>query len=247
MKYSVTALFLLAFLGLAGVEVSAQKKPLDHSVYDSWQSVKSSMMSADGQVLVYAVGPQQGDGSVFVENLRTGAAIEVGRALKYSFPQDGKFVFCTVNPPYAVTRQAKIDKKKADEMPADTLVVINTATMSEVCRIGGVKTSKSGYDSAPYVFVSQSVKGRKSNNLLIVPTDGSQIDTLRNISEYAVSKEGDRLCVVTAREEKDSLSKRSVVLYNLGGGPEGKDGRDTGFQSVCFRPSGMPQAGRCRR
>ena len=53
MKYSVTALFLLAFLGLAGVEVSAQKKPLDHSVYDSWQSVKSSMMSADGQVLVY--------------------------------------------------------------------------------------------------------------------------------------------------------------------------------------------------
>ena len=86
MKYSVTALFLLAFLGLAGVEVSAQKKPLDHSVYDSWQSVKSSMMSADGQVLVYAVGPQQGDGSVFVENLRTGATIEVGRALKYSFP-----------------------------------------------------------------------------------------------------------------------------------------------------------------
>lgn len=218
MKYSVTALFLLAFLGLAGVEVSAQKKPLDHSVYDSWQSVKSSMMSADGQVLVYAVGPQQGDGSVFVENLRTGAAIEVGCALKYSFPQDGKFVFCTVNPPYAVTRQAKIDKKKADEMPADTLVVINTATMSEVCRIGGAKASKSGYDSAPYVFVSQSVKGRKSNNLLIVPTDGSQIDTLRNISEYAVSKEGDRLCVVTAREEKDSLSKRSVVLYNLGGG-----------------------------
>ena len=52
MKYSVTALFLLAILGLAGVEVSAQKKPLDHSVYDSWQSVKSSMMSADGQVLV---------------------------------------------------------------------------------------------------------------------------------------------------------------------------------------------------
>ena len=28
MKYSVTALFLLAILGLAGVEVSAQKKPL---------------------------------------------------------------------------------------------------------------------------------------------------------------------------------------------------------------------------
>ncbi|MGN1215089.1 MAG: alpha/beta hydrolase family protein, partial [Candidatus Cryptobacteroides sp.] len=71
------------------------------------------------------------------------------------------------------------------------------------------------FDSAPYVFVSQSVKGRKSNNLLIVPTDGSQIDTLRNISEYAVSKEGDRLCVVTAKEDKDSLSKRSVVLYDL--------------------------------
>ena len=215
MKKFVSCIFLLSALLLSAYQASGQKKPLSHDVYDSWQSVKSSMMSRDGQVLVYSVGPQQGDGSVFIRNLKTSASLEVERSARFSFPQDGKFVFCTVTAPYAVTRQAKIDKKKADEMPSDTLVVVNTATMEEVCRIGGVKASKSGYDSAPYVFVSQSVKGRKSRNLLVVPTDGSKIDTLKNISDFVVSKEGDRLCVVTAKEEKDSLSKSSVVLYDL--------------------------------
>ena len=215
MNKFVSSFFLLASVLLSAFQASAQKKPLSHDVYDSWQSVKSSMMSADGQVLVYAVGPQQGDGSVFIKNLKTSASLEIERGARFSFPQDGKYVFCTVTAPYAVTRQARIDKKKADEMPSDTLVVISTATMSEVCRIADVKASKSGYSSAPYVFVSQSVKGRKSRNLLVVPTDGSQIDTLKNISDFVVSKEGDRLCVVTAKEEKDSLSKSSVVLYSL--------------------------------
>ena len=172
MNKFVSSFFLLASVLLSAFQASAQKKPLSHDVYDSWQSVKSSMMSADGQVLVYAVGPQQGDGSVFIKNLKTSASLEIERGARFSFPQDGKYVFCTVTAPYAVTRQARIDKKKADEMPSDTLVVISTATMSEVCRIADVKASKSGYSSAPYVFVSQSVKGRKSRNLLVVPTDG---------------------------------------------------------------------------
>lgn len=206
---------LLCTLALSAAQEPIQKKALTHDVYDSWESVKSSTVSEDGSVLVYAVGPQQGDGSVFIKNLRTDAGIELGRALNYSMPQDGKFVFCTVTPPYSVTRQAKIDKKKPDEMPSDTLVVVNTASMGEVCRIPGAKAYKSGFDSAPYVFVSQNVNGKESVNLLIVPTDGSQIDTLRNVSEYAVSKEGDRLCVVTVKEEKDSLSRNSLILYNL--------------------------------
>ncbi|MGN0202745.1 MAG: alpha/beta hydrolase family protein [Candidatus Cryptobacteroides sp.] len=216
-KY-LTALLLAASFALAGPQARAQKIPLSHDVYDSWQSVKSSMMSEDGQLLVYCVAPQQGDGSVFIENPGTSARLEVARSQRYALPRDGKFVFCTVTAPYSVTRQAKIDKKKADEMPSDTLVVINATTMEEVCRIGGVKSFKSGFCSAPYAFVSQKVKDRKSSNLLIVPTDGSPIDTLRNISDFVISKEGDRLCAVTAKEEKDSLSVSSIVLYDLRSG-----------------------------
>lgn len=215
MKTRIFPSLLLALLSLSGVQAFAQKQPLSHEVYDSWQSVKSSMISRDGQVLVYAVGPQQGDGRIFINNLETSGSLEIERALRYSLPQDGEMVFCTVTPPYAVTRQAKIDKKKADDMPADTLVVVRTNPMGEVCRIGGVKSYRCGYQSAPYVFATQGVKGRKSSNLLIVPSDGSRVDTLRNISDFAVSKEGDRLCVITAKEDKDSLSRNSVVLYEL--------------------------------
>jgi hypothetical protein len=40
----------------------AQKKPLDHSVYDGWKSAGERSISNDGKYVVYAVNPQEGDG-----------------------------------------------------------------------------------------------------------------------------------------------------------------------------------------
>jgi hypothetical protein len=40
----------------------SQKKPLDHSVYDGWESIGERTISADGKYLAYSVVPQQGDG-----------------------------------------------------------------------------------------------------------------------------------------------------------------------------------------
>ena len=47
-------------------QAQAQKKPLDHDVYDSWQSVSGVKKSDDGSVLVWNVNPQEGDGTLYV-------------------------------------------------------------------------------------------------------------------------------------------------------------------------------------
>ena len=48
----------------SGTILSAQNKPLDHSVYDGWQSVSAVKLSADGGLLSYEINPQEGDGTL---------------------------------------------------------------------------------------------------------------------------------------------------------------------------------------
>lgn len=60
MNFKPLPLLAIAAL-LSGVtEASAQKKEMDHSVYDSWQSVSDIQKSDDGNVLVWCVNPQEG-------------------------------------------------------------------------------------------------------------------------------------------------------------------------------------------
>ena len=58
--------FTLTLLLAAGWQSSfCQKKPLTHSVYDSWQSVGASTLSAFGKVTAWEVNPQDGDGHLY--------------------------------------------------------------------------------------------------------------------------------------------------------------------------------------
>ena len=45
----------------------AQKKPLDHTVYDSWQSIGERMISNDGKWVVYTVNVQEGDNELVIQ------------------------------------------------------------------------------------------------------------------------------------------------------------------------------------
>ena len=47
--------------------VQAQKKPLDHSVYDAWQSIGERKLNADGSWIVYTVDLQEGDGKLVLQ------------------------------------------------------------------------------------------------------------------------------------------------------------------------------------
>ena len=59
-KAMIRHFFLLPCLFIC-IQVSAQKKPLDHSVYDSWQRIGERMISNDGKWVVYTIDPQEGD------------------------------------------------------------------------------------------------------------------------------------------------------------------------------------------
>ena len=135
--------FFLSFLSLLFIiSVSAQnKKPLDHSVYDGWKSIGERMISNDGRYIVYAVNPQEGDGELVIQNATTKYKKIIPRGVGAVISNDSRYVFFRIKPLFQETRKVKIKKKKADEMPKDSLGIVELGKDS-VIKIARVKTFK---------------------------------------------------------------------------------------------------------
>ena len=66
MDYKKT--FALALFSLFFIQVSfAQKKQLDHTVYDDWKSLSNISISDDGRFTVAIIRPQEGDSKLFIQ------------------------------------------------------------------------------------------------------------------------------------------------------------------------------------
>jgi dipeptidyl aminopeptidase/acylaminoacyl peptidase len=144
MQKKLTLLFLL-FASVA----YAQKKPIDHTVYDNWESVGLKQASNDGNWSAYSINKQEGDGSLYFQQNQTAQKIAVPRGTGTGgfgggaslFSADSKFAAFTIKPLYKDVRQAKIKKKKPDEMTKDTLGIANLTTLA-ITKIPRVKSYK---------------------------------------------------------------------------------------------------------
>jgi dipeptidyl aminopeptidase/acylaminoacyl peptidase len=112
---------VLLFFSLAG---SAQKKPLDHSVYDSWQHIGQSLLSNDGNWVVYAIEPQEGDGELFIQSADGRYRKSIARGYQAMITDDSRFLVFKIKPFFKDTREARIKKKKAEDMPKDSLAIV---------------------------------------------------------------------------------------------------------------------------
>ncbi|MDR2148433.1 MAG: hypothetical protein LBE91_18475, partial [Tannerella sp.] len=63
-------IILTILLAAFSASLLAQKKPLDHMVYDSWQSVSGVQVSNDGKFAVYNISPQDGDTVLIIKNIK---------------------------------------------------------------------------------------------------------------------------------------------------------------------------------
>jgi len=121
-SFALATLCLLAPMGFA------QKKPLDHSVYDSWKSIRGTSLSHDGKWILYVIAPQEGDSKVEVKSLTTETVYTFDRGGTVQFSNDSKFVVATIVPPLADTKKATRDKLPAAEMPKNSLMILNLSS-----------------------------------------------------------------------------------------------------------------------
>ncbi|TAE10434.1 MAG: S9 family peptidase [Bacteroidetes bacterium] len=124
---------------LVSVATLAQKKPLDHSVYDSWQSLGERTISKQGNFVAYSVNVQEGDNQFYLQSNTGKLLVTLPRVYQFQFSANEAFLVGKIRPLFQETRQAKIKKKRPDEMPKDSLVIIELATQ-KVTKIAKVKS-----------------------------------------------------------------------------------------------------------
>ena len=131
---------------------AATKKPITYDVYDGWRSIPAPgiALSRDGQWLVYALTPQDGDGELVALNLKTDKEFRAARGRGAVLTVDGKYVVFTVAPLKAEVDKAKKDKKKPEEQPKSALGIMDLAT-GQVTTVERVKSFKVPEESGAFV------------------------------------------------------------------------------------------------
>jgi len=105
-----------------------QKKPLDPSDYDGWQSIGEKLLSPDGEWLVYTITPQESDGRLVIKTTHGAYAKEIPRDAEAGITEDSRFLVFHIKPFYRDTREARIRKKTPDQFPKDSLAWIELGT-----------------------------------------------------------------------------------------------------------------------
>jgi dipeptidyl aminopeptidase/acylaminoacyl peptidase len=171
MKARLLVLFLFPF------SLFAQKKPLDHTVYDSWQSIGERMISNDGKWVVYTVTPQEGDANLYIQSTTNLAdKREIARGYNAVITEDSRFVVFRIKPLYAQTREARIKKKRPDEMPKDSIgmVELGKEGVLKVAKVKSYKTPEKGLGWVAYHKEREAVPARSAAS----PTQRT-VDSLR--------------------------------------------------------------------
>ncbi len=150
-----TILFAAALL--LTLSAFAAKPPLDHSVYDAWKSVSGLSVQNDGDWARWTVAPQEGDLVLHLYNVKTGKTYDLERATGARISEDGKKLVYRITPKFQETRQAKIDKKKPNEMPKDSIGVLDLAS-GKIDKFPMVKGFKTGDKLTGFVAFQEAEK-----------------------------------------------------------------------------------------
>ena len=240
MHKKLTLIFLLY-----GSVTFAQKKPLDHSVYDTWEAVGAKQLSNNGQWAMYGINQQEGDANLYLSNLINNSKIKIHRATNAQFSADSKYAVFAIKAFQKDIRQAKIKKKKADDMPKDSLGIANLTSLGivKVARVksfkipekaGGllayqlekpVDTTKKAAasanpdkkDSEDFFADEDSANSAKQEgtDLIFKNLVTGQERTFKYVSEYAFSKNGKQLVFACTATKKDKTAPVGVFVLNI--------------------------------
>jgi dipeptidyl aminopeptidase/acylaminoacyl peptidase len=216
MKHPI--MILLALIGLS-TGVRAQKKPLDHSVYDEWESLSQVLISNDGRYAACQVTPQAGDSTLYVTQLKSQATTRIDRGYGAQITDDSQYIVFRIRPTQAEKKAAHKKQTKAGEMPKDSLGWLPLGS-DRIVKIPQLKTFRIPEKASDYVaFTTPMPKDtakpdEKPDYLLIYYFRSNTCDTIPYVSQYVVSKNGRYLSYATRPASRDSAACPGVFLYD---------------------------------
>jgi len=204
-------------------ETWAQKKPLDHSVYDGWQTLGQKQISKNGKWIVYGVKPQEGDATLYLQGVNQNTLLQIDRAQSGTFTNNDSFLVGLIQPFYKDQKLVQAKKLKKEKLVKDSLFVVNLKTMElkKYPNVTGFKIGKKDDNIVAYTTEIQkdtAKKGTKPNDklkdLVVKNLETNQETKIKNILEYAVSTSGNYVLYSIEANKKDTLAPKGVFVLN---------------------------------
>lgn len=231
-------LVLMTLLG-ASQAVDAQKKPLDHTVYDEWQSIGSKEITNNGSWVAYQVKTQESDNVLELFGLNINKQLKFNRGEAAVFTADSEYAIFKIRPFYTDLKQVKIKKKKENEIAKDSLGIVHLATqkIEKLPAIKSFKVPVKGGSLLAYLLEKEEKKEKtdsastkktdskstskkdkkdQSYELVIKNLKSGKKQHFQKVVDYTFSESGNQLVFATKPEKKDStdLTKYGVFLVN---------------------------------
>lgn len=222
-------IILIGLLAIHGAVLFAQKQPLNHTVYDGWQSLNASEISGSGKYITFQVLPQEGDGALYVKDNLNKPILALPRGYNARLTNNETHVISLIKPKFTDTRQAKIKKKKPEEMPKDSLAIFTVAT-GKLLKYAEVKSYKLAEEANGYfgfltddkgavptdTATSKTKKAAKISTLHVYDLATGDTVNFQQVDQYDFNKAGNKLVFTKKTEAKDSTSNiAGVYLYDL--------------------------------
>ncbi len=210
--------------------VYAQKKPLDHSVYDSWQNIGARKISNDGKWIAYSVDAQEGNPNLSLYSVKNKTSKNFARGTKVDFTNDSRFAVFQIRPQYKDIKAVKDKKLKKNKLTKDSLAIVDFLS-NKTEKIPNVKSFKIPEKAGSYVaYLLENTKDKSSDDAsdkedgdenkdedknvkplqLVVQNllDGKST-TYDNVVRYEFSENGKQLVFVTKKpEDKPKKDKK---------------------------------------
>lgn len=239
MNFRASFTLLFSFF-LVFVALGQGKQRLTHDDYALWNNISNQQLSPDGEWLVYEVNPQDGDGTLIIYHFGSGEQVLVPRGYRANISPANGYVAFYIKPQNAVVRQAKVDKKKKEEMPTDSLGIFRFSDRSLEKIAGPVSFALPEEPSDWMVYHIDNTGGEnnrrrsrepepedqdppgdslevkeppKTKNLFVFnPLDGIR-HQISDIGDYLISPQGNLVAGVAEVKQGDSLKLKRVVVF----------------------------------
>ncbi|MCY4206195.1 MAG: prolyl oligopeptidase family serine peptidase [Bacteroidetes bacterium] len=206
---------LIFTLVLFPLSTFAQKKPLDHDVYEIWNSISDREIAPNGKWIFYEHGPEKGDGTLKIHSLSGETIHSVPRGNSATFTENSQYVIFLISPSEDTLRAARKADLKEKEMPKDTLGILDleAGTFQHFPKIRSFKIPEDFTNIVAYMSEKTDVDSLGEGYPLHVRnlSTASQI-SFTNVQEYLLSANGTHL--IYTYEGSDSLDT-GIVRVDL--------------------------------
>ncbi len=246
------SVLLLLFLGWQS-GFAQQKRSLTHADYDGWESLSSEKITKNGQFVGYQIAPQDGDPRLEIFPFKSPAnKTLLPRGTGFTFTPDDAYAVGKIAPQKDSVKVMKLKKKKADDLPKDSLFILNLASgkLEKLPRVKSfaIPTEKGSWiavqfenelpkkaDPADSTKKAEKPKKTEGTKLLVRSLDGTKFWEFERVKAFSFAPNGDYLQYALA--EEDTLDNAALYVLNLSTG-ESKlvHEKMTTYSNVTFSP-----------